>query len=122
MVMVVWGGASPKNSGSVVVITSPSLILCKVTVWEEGVAISSGTSNPEVCVVSWGTPSDALGVSEIELGGRFLKSCGCPRIMFGVGFADWGNTLAVATPSGPAWTEISRRVEASSIIILWERS
>ncbi len=47
IVIVVPGGPSPKNSGSVLVTISPSSRLPKVTVSADGVAISSGTSNPE---------------------------------------------------------------------------
>jgi hypothetical protein len=37
-------------------------------------------------------------------------------IMAGTGFADWGYIWAVVTPSAPALTEISKRVDASLIL------
>ena len=88
--IVVPGGPSPKNSGSVLVTTSPSSKLSKVTVSAEGVAISSGTSNPDDGVASSGRLISALGTPPISLGDKFLKSWLCPRIMGRAGFAEAG--------------------------------
>lgn len=46
-VTLVPGGASPKNSGLWVVITSPSSILSIVTWLEEGVALNPEMSKPD---------------------------------------------------------------------------
>jgi len=66
MVKVVLGGPSPKNSGLVLVTTSPSSRLSRVTVSDEGVGISLGTSKPDDGVGSSGNSIVALGIS-----GRF---------------------------------------------------
>lgn len=81
-------GPVPKNSGFVVVITSPAFVLSRVTVLEE--VLPFGTENLEDEVDSEGSPTEAPGDVPSEFGGRFLKSYTCPRAMGGVGFADWG--------------------------------
>ena len=116
MVNVVPGGASPKNSGWVVDTVSPWATLSRVTVVAEGVEIFSPTSNPEEGVAVSGSSTDALGTSLVSLGGKFLKSWVEPKTIEGTGFADWGYIWAVATPSPPALTEISKRVLALSTV------
>lgn len=74
MVISVPGGPSPKNSGSVVEITSASSTLSKVTTSVEDGVVSSGTLKPDDFVASSGIPTEASGRPDSLLGGRFLKS------------------------------------------------
>ena len=74
IVTAVPAGPSPKNSGLVEVTTSPSLRLVKVTVFADGVAVSSGIVKPEEGVASEGSPIEAFGIPSSEEGGRLLKS------------------------------------------------
>ena len=89
-VRAVPAGASPKNSGWVVVMTSPSLTLVKVTVVAEGVETCPSTVKPDEGVACSGRLTEASGIPLTSLGGRFLKSWVCPMIIGGTGFADWG--------------------------------
>jgi len=88
IVMVVPEGPSPKNSGFVEVIISPSSMLSRVTVFAEGVAVFSSTSNLDEGVAVSGRPMEALGIPLTSEGERFLKSWVSPRIIEGTGRAD----------------------------------
>ena len=102
MVKIVAGGAFPKSSGWVVLTVSPSLMLSKVTIWEEGLAVPAGISKPETDDVSSGAVICASGFTDSWPEGRFLKSYVCPKTMVGIGLALAGKTWAEAIPSGPA--------------------
>lgn len=87
IVTVVPGGPSPKNSGEVVVTTSPSSTLSRVT---------CSLFSPELVVlrpeeeVGSGISRDDSGNSSVPLGETDLKSWLWPSVMGGIGFADSG--------------------------------
>lgn len=91
IVKVIPAGASPKNSGSVLVTTSPLSWLVRVTdPAGAGLPPVPETSKPEMSSFSGGVPMDDEGISELWLTGLFLKSYEFPSTIVGTGFADLG--------------------------------
>jgi hypothetical protein len=84
--MLVPAGPSPKNSGRVELIDSPSSMLLMVTLLG-AVACVSWISNFDSRVADSGNCRLTSGSSPVTFAGAFLKLCVWPNIMGGTGFA-----------------------------------
>jgi hypothetical protein len=82
-------GPLPKNSGFVEFTISPSSILSRVIVLEEGVVVfNPERSNFDFWEILSGASIVDVGKPSSLPGGRLLKSWTCPRIIGGTGLDD----------------------------------